>query len=84
MFTPTQTDTKWNPVNYTLTKNGSTEVVLVKIHSEYGKSLAGDLVVEFPQDRQVSEFPFWILPTLSMGALLATVIYRRKTAKYFK
>lgn len=80
----TQTDTKWNPVNFTLTKNGSTEVVSVQIHSEYGKPLIGDLVVEFSQDRQVSEFPFWILPILSTGALLATIIYRRKTAKYFK
>jgi hypothetical protein len=80
----TQTDTKWNPVNFTLKKNDSTEGVSVQIQSEYGKSLAGDLVLEFSQDRQVSEFPFWILLTLSMGALLATVIYRRKTAKYFK
>jgi hypothetical protein len=80
----TQTDTKWNPVNFTLTKNGSTEIVSVQMHSEYVKALAGDLVVEFSQDRKISEFPFWILPTLSMGALLTTVIYRRKTAKYFK
>ncbi len=80
----TQTDTQWNPVNFTLTKNGSAEVVLVQMHSEYGKPVIGDLVLEFSQDRQVSEFPFWILLTLSIGALLATVIYRRKTAKYFK
>jgi len=80
----TQTDTKWNLVNFTLTRNVSTEVVSVQMHSEYGKPLIGDLVVEFSQDRQVSEFPLWTLPTLSMGALLATVIYKRKTAKYFK
>ena len=52
----TETDNKWNPINFTLSKNGSTEVVLVKMYSEYGKPLLGDLVVELSQDRQVSEF----------------------------
>jgi hypothetical protein len=77
----TETDTKWNPVNFTLTKNGLTKVVLVEMYSEYGKPLAGDLVVEFSQDRQVSEFPLWTLTTLSIGVLLGTLFYRRKTAK---
>ena len=75
----TKTDDKWTPVNFTLKKNNLTEVVSIQMYSEYGKPLLGDLVVEFSQTRQVSEFPVWTLITLSIGALLATLFYRRKT-----
>ena len=81
----TQTDTKWNPINFTLTENAfSTQVVLVQMYSEYEKPLLGDLVVEFSQNRQISEFPVWTLITLSIGVLLATLFYKRKTSKYFQ
>jgi hypothetical protein len=81
----TQTDTKWNPINFTLTENAfSTQVVLVQMYSEYEKPLLGDLVVEFSQNRQISEFPVWTLITLSIGVLLTTLFYKRKTSKYFQ
>jgi hypothetical protein len=79
----TKTDDKLTPVNFTLKKNNSTEVVSVQMYSEFGKPLLGDLVVEFSTDRQVSEFPLWILPTFSITVLLVTLFYRRKTAKHF-
>jgi hypothetical protein len=75
-----QTDTKWNPENFTLTKNGSTEIVSIRMYSEYAKPLAGDLVVEFSQGRQGSEFPLWILTTVSIGVLLRVLLYKRKSA----
>jgi hypothetical protein len=77
----TQTDTEWNSKNYTLTKEGSTQVINIQMYSEYGKPLIGDLVVEFSQDQQVSEFPLWTLTALSIGVLLGTLFYKRKTAK---
>jgi hypothetical protein len=77
----TETDAKWNPVNFTLAENGSTEVVSVVMYSEYGNPLLGDLVVEFSQHRQVSEFPLWTLTTISIGVLLGALFYKRKTAK---
>ena len=77
----TQTDTKWSSVNFTMTKNASTEVVLLQMHSEYGKPLLGDLVVEFSQNRQVSEFTLCTLATISICVLLVTLFYRRKTPK---
>src|SRR5665647_182864 len=80
----TETDDKWNPVNFTLKKNDSTEGVSVQMYSEYGKPLLGDLVVEFSQDRQVSEFPLWTLPTFSIAVLLIALFYKRRTAKYFQ
>jgi hypothetical protein len=79
----TETDYRWNPINFTLTENASTDVVSVVMYSEYGKPLLGDLVVEFSQDRQVSEFPLWTLTTISIGVLLGTLFYKRKTAKQF-
>ncbi len=80
-FYSTETDAKWNPVNFTLTKKGLTELVLVEMYSEYGKPLAGDLVIEFSQNRQVSEFPLWTLTTISISVLLGALFYRRKNYK---
>ena len=47
------------------------------MYSEYGKPLLGDLVVEFSQDRQISEFPLWTLPILLIGVLFAILFYKR-------
>ena len=35
----TETDTQWNPMNYTSTKDGSTQVISIQMNSEYGKPL---------------------------------------------
>ena len=72
-----ETDNKWNPQNFTSTKNGSAEIVSVQMYSEYGKPLNGDLVVEFSYDRQISEFPLWTLPMFSFGVVIATLFYKR-------
>jgi hypothetical protein len=56
----TETDTKWNPINYTVNKTGGIKVVSVVIHSEYGKPLLGDLVLEF-SDGAVPEIQFFAL-----------------------
>lgn len=77
----TKTDNEWNPINFSLTENASTNVVSVQMYSEYGKPLLGDLVVEFSQDRQVSEFPFWTLTTILIGILLVTLFYKRRIAR---
>jgi len=79
----TETDYKWNPVNYTSIKEGSTHVIFIQIYSEYGKPLLGDLVVEFSQDRQVSEFPLWTLSTLLIGVFLLTLFCKRRNARKF-
>jgi hypothetical protein len=79
----TKTDEKWTPLDFTLKKNNSTEVISIQMYSEYGKPLLGDLVVEFSKDGQVNEFPLWILLTTIIVAFLAILFYRRKTAEYF-
>jgi hypothetical protein len=76
----TETDSKWNPINYTSTKEGSIDVVAIQMYSEYSKPLLGDLVVVFSDANQVPDFPIWVLPALIMAAFLITLLYlKRKT-----
>ena len=76
----TETDAKWNPINYTTTKEGSTSVVAIQMHSEYGKPLLGDLVVVFSDADQVQEFQSWIIPVVVDVVLIALLFYiKRKT-----
>jgi signal peptidase I len=76
----TETDAKWNPINYTTTKEGSTSVVVIQMHSEYGKPLPGDLVVVFSDADQVAEFQSWIIPVVVDVVLVGLLLYiKRKT-----
>ena len=76
----TETDAKWNTINYTTTKEGSTSVVVIQMHSEYGKPLPGDLVVVFSDADQVAEFQSWIIPVVVDVVLIALLFYiKRKT-----
>ena len=75
----TKTDTNWNAIDFTTTKQGSTEIVSIREYSQFGKVL-GDLVVEFDDADQIPEFPVWVLPVLSATVMLAAVLYlKRKT-----
>jgi len=74
----TVTDTQWNPIQYTNTQEGTTQVISIAEHSEYNKPLPGDLVVEFSGVNQVPELPFWILPSLMAGLILFIVVCNRK------
>jgi hypothetical protein len=78
----TETDTKWNPVNYTSTKDGSTQVISFQVYSEYGKPLFGDLVVLFSPERQVPEFQLIALSILSIGILLVTLLVKKKKREH--
>jgi hypothetical protein len=68
----TETDTQWHPMNYTSTKEGSTQIISIQMTSEYGKPLLGDLVVEFSPNQQIPEFSWLaILPLLVLVFLIA-------------
>lgn len=73
----TETDARWNPVNYTTTNQGSFEVVAIQIYSEYSKPLLGDLVVVFCAD-QVPEFSILPFLALIMTAFSITLICLKK------
>lgn len=75
----TATDTAWNRINFTTTKQGSMEIVSIPEYSQFGKVL-GDLVVEFNDTTQVPEFPLWVLPFLAMTVIMVAILYlKRKT-----
>jgi len=76
---------EWKPINFTTTTENSTKVVSILMYSEYpgvsGKSLPGDLALEFSNANQPSDSPLWISAILLFTALfLVTAFYikRRK------
>jgi hypothetical protein len=77
----TETDSTWNPKNYTLSKEDTTETVTIQMYSELSQPLAGDLVVMFTESSaQIPDkFPYWIIvPLLIVIAVLAVIVYRKK------
>jgi hypothetical protein len=75
----TETDSIWNPINYTTRQEGTTEIVAIQIYSEQSKPLLGDLAITFSgAEIETTAVPSWIIiPLLLIVALLAVIIYRR-------
>jgi hypothetical protein len=82
---PDSTAGEWKPVKYITTTENSTKVVSILMYSEYpgvsGKSLPGDLVVEFSSAKQTSDFPLWIIAILFFASLLLVVAFYVKRRK---
>jgi hypothetical protein len=76
----TETDSVWNPINYTTSQEGTAEVIAIQIYSEWSKPLLGDLVITFSGvEIETTAVPSWIIiPILLVVALLAVIIYRRR------
>ena len=71
----TETDAKWNPVDFNLTKTNSTQIAYIQMYSEFGKPLLGDLVVEFSNENEVGEFPIGgIIVLLLIATLLSSYV----------
>jgi hypothetical protein len=75
----TETDTKWNPIDYNLTEDGSSQVVGIQMHSEYGKPLLGDLVVTFSHESQIPELTLWSLPIITVGTILILCYWKNRS-----
>ncbi|UCF44664.1 MAG: hypothetical protein JSW44_02480 [Candidatus Bathyarchaeota archaeon] len=75
----TETDSIWNPINYTTSQEGTTEIITIQIHSEYSKQLLGDLAITFSDsETETTAVPSWIImPILLIAALLAIIFYRK-------
>jgi hypothetical protein len=75
----TETDSIWNPINYTSSQEGTTEIVAIQMHSEYSKPLLGDLAITFSgAETETTAVPSWIIiPILLIAALLAVILYRK-------
>jgi hypothetical protein len=77
----TETDSLWNPKNYTSREENQTEIISIEMYSEFAEPLAGDLVITFSDSaaQMPDELPYWIiLPLLIIAALLAAIVYRKK------
>lgn len=76
----TETDSIWNPINYTTSQEGAMEVIAIQIYSEYSKPLLGDLAITFSDTEvETTAVPSWIIiPVLLIAALLAAIAYRRR------
>jgi len=74
----TATDSQWNPINFTYTKEKATTVISVAEYSMYNQPLPGDFVVEFNAVDQVPEFPVWVLPLILIVGLLTGLFYLKK------
>ena len=76
----TETDSVWNPMNFTVSQDGAAKVMTVQMYSEYDKPLLGDLVVMFSAaDAETAEaVTLWAVVLLVViVALLIFVIYRK-------
>jgi hypothetical protein len=77
---PDSTASEWKPLNYTTAIENSTRVVSILMYSEYpgisGKSLPGDLIVEFSSVNKTSDFPLWIIVVLFFAALLLVATFQ--------
>jgi hypothetical protein len=78
----TETDTKWNPAIYNLTKTDSSQMISIQQFSEFGKPLLGDLVVAFSLNRQVPEFPSVFATVFLIIAMLASGLVLRATQRH--
>jgi hypothetical protein len=76
----TETDSVWNPISFTKSREGAAEVVAVQMYSEYDKPLRGDLVIMFSDaEAEIVEVAVWVvIPLVVVAALLAFIIYRKR------
>lgn len=76
----TESDTVWNPINYNASREGTTQLVTLEMHSEYSKPLLGDLAIMFSEtEAETAEVTLWIVIALFLiVALLVFMIYRRR------
>jgi hypothetical protein len=76
----TESDTVWKPINYTISQEGTAQLIMLQMRSEYSKPLLGDLVIMFSDDEaETTEVTLWIVISLILiAALLVFIIYRKQ------
>jgi hypothetical protein len=79
----TETDIKWNPMDYTVSSDGNVDVVSIVMFSEYGKPLLGDLVVEFSNVDAVPEFHMLALAFVMAAAFGVLVFTKNRFKRQF-
>ncbi len=84
---PDSVSSEWRPITYTTNTENSTTIVSILMYSEYpgisGKPLPGDLVVEFSNINQNTDFPTWLIAVLSAAVLLLVAAFYIKKRNRF-
>lgn len=77
-----ESDSVWNPKNFTLISESGVDVVSIQLRSVFGKPLAGDLVVivDDSSSKVPEEFPYWLVIALILvvAGLLTALVYFKK------
>ncbi|MBC7130783.1 hypothetical protein H5T51_06160, partial [Candidatus Bathyarchaeota archaeon] len=72
----------WHPVNYTIVKEDTVDIISFQIVSEYAKPLHGDITVKFTVTENLNQQSkyFWVLATIIVfaGALATYGLIRSK------
>jgi len=81
----TGNDPKWNPINYTVTNDGSSRGVSITEYSDYYKPLPGDLAIVLGEGSQSSEFPVWTITAIIViiAVTIACIFCFRRIPKKF-
>ncbi len=74
---------EWKPFNYTVSREGSTDVVSIVMYSEYAKPLPGDLVVVFSSP-EIAEYPCIMVIVAIVGFCSLTLVYLKSKRYYAK
>jgi hypothetical protein len=77
----TETDIAWNPISYATSYENTTQVVTIRIQSDYSKPLLGDLVITFNYD-ETPVFPSWT--TLVTASIASVTVIGVGLLVYFK
>ncbi|MCW3995000.1 MAG: hypothetical protein NWE98_02475 [Candidatus Bathyarchaeota archaeon] len=75
----TKTDTEWNPISFTTTKNENSTVISIPVQSQFD-DVPGDLVVLFTADQTapLPAFPVWAVASVLFAVLLAFLLYWKR------
>jgi len=69
----------WKPLNYTITKEGSTQVVSIQEISDFSDNpLPGDMAVTFSGNNQIPEIPLFVVPVLAISTLFIALFFSKK------
>jgi hypothetical protein len=74
---------EWKPFNYTVSKDGSIDVVSIVMFSEYAESLPGDLVVVFSSP-EIGEYPYWVTVMVMVGFCSLALVYLKSKRYHAK
>lgn len=83
--TTVATDGTTKPVDYTVTKEGTTQTMTLQVTSEYAKLLPGDLLISFKENKETTQTHLYVITVvIAVGAIMLTTYIVMKHKKIVK